>query len=228
MSLRRVAPVAAMLLVALLALAACSAGQSTATATATAATRSPVVSPAPTVVQGIPPTPAGSALGPAPTNCPAMPPPQTFTMASGFGGGFSDPVSFTGSSPVWELGLSSPLQAGQFGGPDNPYPSYKVMWIVGPNVTQPVTLIGHELQSGAPLWFEIYPSIAAPITAQTRSVYTMQAVLDPAAPNRGGTTNSKGRWGIWGIGIIPLAAGCYDLEVAWTGGHWHTMFAAGR
>jgi hypothetical protein len=53
-------------------------------------------------------------------------------------------------------------------------------------------------------------------------------VLDPAAPNRGGTTNSKGQWGIWGIGIIPLAAGCYDLEVAWTGGHWHTVFAAGR
>src|SRR5258706_12078212 len=117
MSPRRVAQVGAMLLAALLVLAACSAGQSTTTATATAATRSPVVSPAPTELQGIPPTPAGSALGPAPTNCPAMPPPQTFTMPSGFGRGFSDPVSFTGSSPVLELGLISPLHASQFCGP---------------------------------------------------------------------------------------------------------------
>jgi hypothetical protein len=227
MMLRRIAPVTAMLLLAaLLMLAACSAGQST--APATTATRSPIVAPAATMTPVLPPTPAGSALGPAPTNCPVLPPPQTFTMASGFGGGFIGPVSFTGGSPVWELGLSSPLQAGQFGGPDNPYPSFKVMWIVGPNVTQPVTLTGHELRAGAPLWFEIYPTNAAPITPQTRSVYTMQAVLDPASPNRGGTTNSKGHWGIWGIGIIPLAAGCYDLEVTWTGGDWHTVFAAGR
>ena len=227
MMLRRVAPVTAMLLLAaLLMLAACSAGQST--TPATAATRSPIVAPAATVPPVLPPTPAGSALGPAPPNCPVLLPPQTFTMASGFGGGFSDPVSFTGGSPVWELGLSSPLHSGQFGGPDNPYPSFKVMWIVGPNVTQPVTLTGHELHAGAPLWFEIYPTNAAPITPQTRSVYTMQAVLDPTAPNRGGTTNSKGHWGIWGIGIIPLAAGCYDLDVAWPGGHWHTVFAAGR
>jgi hypothetical protein len=112
MSLRRVAQVAAMLVAALLVLAACSAEQSTATAT-----RSPVVSPAPSMTPVLPPTPAGSSLGPAPTNCPALPPPQTFTMASGFGGGFSDPVSFTGGSPVWELGLGSPLRAGQFGGP---------------------------------------------------------------------------------------------------------------
>src|SRR5258707_6696151 len=188
MMLRRIAPVTAMLLLAaLLVLAACSAGQST--APATAATRSPNIAPAATMTPVLPPTPAGSALGPAPTNCPALPPPQTFTMASGFGGGFSDPVSFTGGSPVWELGLSSPLHAGQFGGPDNPYPSFKVMWIVGPNVTQPVTLAGHELQSGAPLWFEIYPSIAAPITAQTRSGYTLQTLLDPRSPDRWGTTN---------------------------------------
>jgi hypothetical protein len=227
MLLRRVAPVAAMLLLAaLLMLAACSAEEST--APATAATRSPIVAPAATMTPVLPPTPAGSVLGPAPTNCPALPPPQTFTMASGFGGGFIDPVSFTGGSPVWELGLSSPLHSGQFGGPDNPYPSFQVMWIVGPNVTQPVTLKGHELHAGTPLWFEIFPTNAAPITPQTRSLYTMQAVLDPASPNRGGTTNSKGHWGIWGIGIIPLAAGCYDLEVAWTGGDWHTVFAAGR
>src|SRR5258708_6201633 len=195
MLLRRVVPVTAMLLLAaLLMLAACSAEQSTAPAAATAATRSPIVAPAATMTPVLPPRRAGSVLGPAPPNCPALPPPQTFTMASGFGGGSIDPVSFPGGSPVWELGLSSPLHSGQFGGPDNPYPSFKVMWIVGPNVTQPVTLAGHELQSGAPLWFEIYPSIAAPITAQTRSVYTMQAVLDPASPNRGRTTDSKGHW----------------------------------
>jgi hypothetical protein len=147
-------------------------------------------------------------------------------MASGFGGGFGDPVTFSGGGEVWELGLGSPLQAGQLS-QDNPYPSFKVMWIVGPNVTEPVTLRGRELQTGAPLWFEIYPSNAEPISGQTQSVYTVRAVLDPSAPNRGSTDNSKGHWAIWGIGLVPLAAGCYQLDATWATGGWHTVFAVG-
>jgi hypothetical protein len=195
--------------------------------TAAVATPTPTTNVLPSATQVVPPTPLGGRLGPAPATCAAMLPQQTFTMASGFGGGFSDPLSFSGGAPVWELGLYSPLQAGQLS-PDSPYPSFKVMWIVGPNVTAPVTLRGHDVHTGAPLWFQIYPSNSLPITdPNTQSLYTTDAVLDARAPNRGSTDNSKGHWGIWGIGLVPLAAGCYELEVSWASGQWRAVVAAG-
>ena len=204
---------------ALVTLSGCAAGPTARTATPT----TPAI-PLPAATQVLPPTPVGGALGRAPTDCPSVPPPQTFTMASGFGGGFGDPVSFLGGAPVWELGLRSSYSAGQFRNPGSPYPSFKAMWIVGPNVDQPVTLTGQEVHTGALLWFEIYPSNT---NSSAPSVFTTHAVLDPNAPNRGSTDNSKGHWNIWGIGLVPLAAGCYQLDVSWPAGHWSAMFAAG-
>ncbi len=189
------------------------------------ATPTPSVRPTALATPILPPTPLGSALGPPPTDCQTLPPPQTFTMTSGFGGGFVDPVFFQGGPPAWTLGFASPLHAGDFGGPDNPYPAFKVMWVVGPDFTGIVTLEGHDLRTNAPLWFQIYPSNYSP---DNPSVYTTRAALDPQSPNRGTTTNSKGHWSIWGIGLIPLAAGCYELDVSSSGGTWHTVFAAGK
>lgn len=114
------------------------------------------------------------------------------------------------------MGLGTALQLDQNGSAD-PYPSTKVMWVVGPSFARPVTLTGHELHTGAPLWFQIY---VAP--------YTTHAVLDPTAPNRGTTDNSTGHWNIWGVGVIVLASGCYELDVTSTGGDWKMVFAAGR
>lgn len=198
-SLTRALP---LLLVFWLAASGCAAGQASAVAT-----QAPTHTASPTATRGVPPTPVGERLGPFPTQCAVVPPPQIFTMASGFGGGFGDPATFTGGGPAWELGLGSPLQAGQLS-QDNPYPSFKVMWIVGPNVTQPVTLTGHEMQTGAPLWFEIYPSNAEPISSQTQSVYsrsircapysirvppTAAAQTTPRATGRSGASASS-RW----------------------------------
>jgi len=171
------------------------------------------------------PPPLRGPLGAAPTNCPASPAIQTMTQ-NNFGGGFIGQVSFQGGHPAWELGLPDagrPLQLGATGG-DQPWPSTKVMWVVGPNVAQPVTLTGHDLRTRAPLWFQIYPN---PYSAAD-SVYTTSAVLDPMAPNRGSTDNSTGHWNIWGIGIIALAAGCYELDVSSAGGGWHAIYPIGR
>ena len=101
----------------------------------------------------LPPAVAGS-LAPAPTNCAAQPPPQTFTLPPDFGGFFGD-FTFAGSSPAWALAPKSPLHVQQPSA-DQPYPSTKVMWIVGPNYFEPIILSGHELRSNAPMWFEVY------------------------------------------------------------------------
>lgn len=177
------------------------------------------------------PPPVSGPLGSAPSNCPAAPPLSTMTQQN-FGGGFIGTLTVAGGSPAWQLGLGTGgdmLHLDFTPNSGEPYPSTKVMWLVGPNYAQPVTLTGHETRSGAPLWFQIYPSNSIPVTnPDAQSIYTTHAVLDPAAPNRGSTDNTTGHWNIWGIGVIVLAAGCYELDVAWSTGGWHTIYAFGR
>jgi len=176
----------------------------------------------PTATPGALPAAVTGSLAPAPTDCATVDPPQTFTLPADFGGGFfGDDITFTGSSPAWELGLGSPLRVQQ-PSVGQPYPSTKVMWIVGPNYFQPVTLSGRELRSHAPLWFEVY---AGGVLAA--SVFTTSATLDPRSPNRGSAEPSSGHWNIWGIGLLVLSAGCYELTVSWSGGSWRTVYAAG-
>jgi hypothetical protein len=155
-------------------------------------------------------------------------PPDAFTTTT-FGGGFVGETRFQGSAPAWELGMGiGPLHLNDASGP-TPYPSTKVMWVVGPNYSQPVTLTGHDLRSGATLWFQVYPSNSVVTNdPDADSIYTTQAMLDPSAPNRGSTANSTGHWNIWGIGLMVLKAGCYELDVSSQQGSWHMVFAAGR
>lgn len=207
-------PASLVILLVLLAASACSSSPSVVQPSPTT-TATQVPTPLATQTPERQPSPVAGLLGPAPTNCPVAPPPSTYSQVD-FGGGFIGTVQFQGSKPAWDLGLPTTLQLEQYTGAQ-PYPSTKVMWVVGPNYAQPVTLSGHELRTGAPLWFQIYP---AP--------YTTQAVLDPAAPNRGGTDNSTGHWNIWGIGVVVLAAGCYELDVTSTAGVWTMVFAAGH
>jgi hypothetical protein len=174
----------------------------------------------PTSTPGALPPAITGPLAPAPTDCAVQPAPQTFALPPDFGGGFHGDYIFAGSSPVWALGPGSPLRVQQPSA-DQPYPSTKVMWIVGPNYFQPVTLSGRELRSNAPLWFEVYQG------AGTNSIFTTHATLDPGAPNRGSAEPRSGHWNIWGIGLLVLAAGCFELDVTWSGGSWRTIYAAG-
>lgn len=188
------------------------------------AASSPPLTPIPTQPP-VPPSSAthppqvASALGPPPKDCAITPPPQTMSVTN-FGGGFSGAATFQGGSPAWELGFGSD---GTLAAQGLPYPSSKIMWVVGPNINQPVTLSGRDLRSGALLWFEMYP----PNYGGGKDYFTTAAVLDPTAPNRGSTNNSTGHWNIWGIGIVVGAASCYQLDVTSASGSWHTDFAAG-
>jgi hypothetical protein len=115
-----------------------------------------------------------------------------------FGGGFVGETRFQGSAPAWELGMG-----------------------IGP--------LHLNDASGATLWFQVYPSNSVVTNdPDADSIYTTQAMLDPSAPNRGSTANSTGHWNIWGIGLMVLKAGCYELDVSSQQGSWHMVFAAGR
>jgi hypothetical protein len=175
----------------------------------------------PTATPGALPPAVVGPLAPAPTDCATVDPPHTFTLPPDFSGGFFGDFTFTGSSPAWALGPGSLLHVEQPSA-QQPYPSTKVMWIVGPNYFQPVNLSGRELRSNAPLWFEVY---AGGVLAT--SVFTTSATLDPGSPNRGSAEPRSGHWNIWGIGLLVLSAGCYELDVTWSGGGWRTIYAAG-
>ncbi len=209
-SLRRVS-----LLVLLVTLAACASSTVRRQPIPTLASTS---TPAPTVASGPFPAPLTGLLGPAPTQCPAGPPLDTLSFA---GGGFSGNAVFVGRSPIWNLGINSGENQQLVVIPTG-YPSTKVMWIVGPNYHQPVTLSGHELSTGAPVWFDLSsPGGSSPGDPMTR------AVLDPAAPNRGATTNASGRWNIWGILLYFFRAGCYQIDAVWASGSWQIVVAVG-
>lgn len=160
----------------------------------------------------VPPTVSGT-LGPPPTDCATIPPPGTMTttdLMNDSGEGFQGTVTFNGAAPAWAT-LGGVLQAR-----GTPYPSTKILWVIGPNYHQSVTLTGKDLRSGAPLWFDVY---GRPDTTQ--------AVLGPNGANRGTASNSTGTWNIWGIGIIISAASCYELDVSSPTGAWRTVVAAG-
>lgn len=192
-------------------------GRATPPSTSTRSVPTPLATPP----IGSRPSPGAGLLDPAPTDCATVEPPHALTEAN-FGGGFVGTPTFHGSTPAWELGLGSgPLHLNEYSSGPVPYPSTKVMWVVGPNYDQPVTLTGHEVRSGVALWFQIYPSNDIPTdNPDALTTYTTHAMLAPAAPNRGTADNSRGHWNIWGIGITVLSAGCYEVDVTSAAGNW--------
>ncbi|HEU5441882.1 MAG TPA: hypothetical protein VFU88_21560 [Ktedonobacterales bacterium] len=215
-STRATFPVALASLIALVVLAACAqTAVQVPPRPRTIATPTETAMPLPSSVSGL--------LGPAPTNCPAGPPLSSMAIDEQFGGGFVGGDVFSGQAPVWNLGLNPGMSLSLESNGQVEWPSTKVMWIVGPDFNRPVTLSGHELTTGAAVWFSLdgsHPETTSPL-------------LDPSAPNRGSTNREQGIWHIWGILIYFLHAGCYELDASWTSGAggtdgWHLIVAAGR
>jgi hypothetical protein len=175
------------------------------------------------------PAPVVGLLDAPPTDCPAAPPLHTLALPPDFGTGFAGAPTVAGGAPVWQSGLGTGgvLHLNRAG--PAAYPATKVLWLVGPNYPHLVTLSGHDVRSGAPLWFQVYPSNRlATDNPDALTQYTTRAMLDPSAPNRGSSDNSTGHWNIWGIGMFALTAGCYELGADWGGGSWRTILAVGR
>jgi hypothetical protein len=198
---------------ALLLLSACAPGGPTARATPTAT---------PTATQVPLPSPVAGLLDPPPTNCPASPPLQTLSFASF--GGYIPPVVFHGSGPVWlgEYNLAGATLNLDFQGP-TPWPGTKILWEVGPNYQQPVTITVTNLAtSQLAYWSHDNPPPQSVTTA---------LVLDPQHPTVG-VGHDHGApepgWHEWGSLLYILSAGCYEARVTWQGGSWGAIFAAGR
>lgn len=163
----------------------------------------------PTTTPIIPtPAPAGVLLPSPPTNCPSAP-----ALASVIAqpSGFSQPVQLFGQSPVWapqEYLPQGTVYLDQLGTPE-PYPSLKILWAVGPTQHPEVTVRVTDFQTGALAWW----------TNQNGTPAT--PVLDlPAQADTSG-------WITTPTTVAITHSGCYQLIVSWTGGGWHTVFAAG-
>lgn len=185
--------------------------------------RTPVqtVTAVPTCTPQLGPCPVSGLLDPPPQRCPASPSLDSLNF-SHFGG-FVGGVQFVGHAPVWiprpYLGGSTvpiTIHAEQNG--YTPFPGTKIVWEVGPNYTQPVSVQMIDLRTGALAWW----SLDATHSART-------FVLDPAMP-QGDTYHRSPEpgWHEWGSGVTIAEAGCYSLQVTWPGGNWRVIVAAGR
>jgi hypothetical protein len=145
----------------------------------------------------------GPSLGPAPTNCSR---PTVHAVNSSVGPGI-------GTSPVFAVGAwdangvlhadrATKVQYGE---------QVKVLWVLAPTTNQPVSLHGGSIGTGLPLYFEVGDS--SPTTSPT---------LAPAA-----APQNEGGWTYFPSYLDMPAAGCYYLEVDWSGGHWRLEFPAG-
>jgi hypothetical protein len=168
-----------------------------------------------TATPGLEPTPLTGLLDPAPTNCQQTPPPDTRLF--GPLDGFQGQLSVQGGGPVW---MTSELYDLHLNAPGfTPLPSTKMLWAIGPNNDQPITIRGSDLLSGTPMFVDRYDGLA-PATV---------SLFPPGLGNRGGGTTPDGnRWAIWGTGLVFVKAGCYRLTASWPDGSWETTFAVGR
>jgi hypothetical protein len=168
-------------------------------------TATPVLLPTPLPVAGL--------LGAPPRNCPAAPALDTLHLPAL--GGFSGPVQMSGGAPVWavqdyfpqrftDLSPSSPLQ----------WPSIQFMWEIGPHNYPTVTVRAFALQTGEPAWWGL---------GGTDTPQVPVLVMNPARD-----FPTADYWIPYRTLLFITHAGCYELQVTWSGGSWYTIFAAGQ
>lgn len=227
-------------LLAALLLSACSPGNtvnshSTSTVT-TSSTTAEVVTPtatiASTVIAPVTPTitksltPLTTPLAPPPQNCALRSPPQEKHLENL---GMNNNVSLLGGGPFWIYGLFYPgvLHLAQSG--NKQWPMTKLVVEVGPNYNQPVTLRLRELRTGTLAWWtdgQMPPGAATQTLVLDPETDTGDVGAVPGVPDIPHGSPDPG-WSEWGIFPLFLVAGCYTLEVSWSGGSWQSSFAAG-
>lgn len=164
----------------------------------------------PPVSSTVAPSPATSIvmdLLPAPRDCHG---PEPKVLADYFGRAI-------GGSPVWAIGFGGPQATLSVDSPDQMTSlgrRRKVLWVIEPGTTTPVTLHAASTSSGAPLWFEI--NGRQPSTSP---------LLDPAKPD---IPIQHGDWREFPSYLLIPAASCYSLSAEWQGGNWTVTFSAGR
>ncbi len=184
-----------------------------------------IIHATPTATTG--PVPVTTPLAPPPQHCPLRPPPQVQQLANL--GGNTD-VRLVGGGPFWIYGMYYPgvLHLDQLGGPRQ-WPMTKMVVEVGLNYDQPVTLKLREIQTGTLAWWtdgQTPPGAATHILVLNPQTDTGDVGTVPGLPDIPHGSPAPG-WKEWGIFPLFSVAGCYELEVSWSGGSWQSSFAVG-
>ncbi len=195
--------------------------------TPTATTASTVISHVtPTATTG--PVPVTTPLAPPPQQCALRPPPQVQHLDHL---GDNTDVRLVGGGPFWIYGTYYPsvLHMAQLGGPQQ-WPMTKMVVEVGPNYDQPVTLRLREMQTGALAWWtdgQMPPGAATHTLVLNPQTDGGDVGAVPGLPDIPHGSSAPG-WKEWGIFPLFSVAGCYALEVSWSGGSWQSSFAVGN
>jgi hypothetical protein len=128
-----------------------------------------------------------------------------------------------GTSPVWTGPLADTvILVNNAGSGDNPWPGTKIIWEVGPNYTQPVTVVATNLATGQLAW---WGRGSQPPDAPELILYP-----NPGSPEYHGSPGPGwpvAGWSEYGSFVYFSAAGCYAMEVVWATGSWRVNFAVG-
>jgi hypothetical protein len=183
-------------------LTACSTGQGSSSST-------PTARPQPTQQTSPGPSPVATLLAQAPQGCPLGP-----SLGSKVFPQFNGSPA-TGSGPVWEFGLpaNATLNLDQLG--YTPWPGTKILWPIGPDIPDIVTVRVTNLMTGTEAWWDI--GVGDPPPNQP----VRPLILDGVG-NRGGGPPTFGAF------LYLPQAGCFAMTVSWTGGQWRLLFAVGR
>jgi hypothetical protein len=117
----------------------------------------------------------------------------------------------------------------QFGGSQQ-WPITKMVVEVGPNYDRPVTLRLREMQTAALAWWtdgQTPPGAATQMLVLNPQTDTGDVGTVPGLPDIPHGSPEPG-WKEWGIFPLFSVAGCYALEVSWSGGSWQSSFAVGN
>ena len=179
----------------------------------------------PTVTAGL--SPVTRPLAAPPQNCALKSPPQEMHLDSL---GMNSDVHLVGGGPFWIYGIFYPrvVHMAQFG--NQQWPMLKIVVEVGPNYDQPVTLHLRNRETGALAWWtdaQTPPRAATQTLVLNPQTDTEDVGSVPGVPDVPHGSSGAG-WKEWGIFPVFSVAGCYTLEVSWSGGSWQSTFAVGN
>jgi hypothetical protein len=135
---------------------------------------------------------------------------------------FGDYGNLAGRVPVWAGLYASFDPTGQRykiepGAPRTQYGwRIKVLWVVSSTLPQPARVSGREVNTRAPLRFDVGGDAIKP---------TINGILDPAQPALPSTGSGYAEFPSY---VYVPRAGCYELQADWSEGRWKLVFGLGR
>lgn len=166
-------------------------------------------------------------LASPPQNCTIKSPPQQKHL-DGLGSNMN--VQLVGGGAFWFYGIyyQSVLHLSQPDA-DRRWPMTKWVVEVGPDYTLPVTLRLRNIQTNTFAWWtdgQTPPAAATQTLILNPRTDTQDVGSVPGVPDvPHGSLDS--RWSEWGLFPVFFVAGCYSLEVNWSGGSWQSIMAVG-